>query len=71
MTTLLLALLAVSGPDAAKTNDISRITSRSIDFDRTEGVIMFAGDVKVDYPGYSMTSDELFVFLKEIGRAHV
>lgn len=68
MTTLLLALLAVSGPDAAKTNDISRITSRSIDFDRTEGVIMFAGDVKVDYPGYSMTSDELFVFLKDTNR---
>ena len=29
---------------------------------------MFAGDVKVDYPGYSMTSDELFVFLKETNR---
>lgn len=68
MTSLLLALLAVSGTDAAKTNDVSRITSRSIDFDRTEGVIMFAGDVKVDYPGYSMTSDELFVFLKDTNR---
>jgi lipopolysaccharide transport protein LptA len=64
----LLALLAVSAPAAAKISDISRITSRSIDFDRTEGVIMFAGDVKVDYPGYSMTSDELFVFLKDTNR---
>jgi lipopolysaccharide export system protein LptA len=68
MTALLLALLAVSGTAGAKTNDVSRITSRSIDFDRTEGVIMFAGDVKVDYPGYSMTSDELFVFLKDTNR---
>jgi lipopolysaccharide export system protein LptA len=64
----LLALLAVSAPAAAKISDISRITSRSIDFDRTEGVIMFAGDVKVDYPGYHMTSDELFVFLKDTNR---
>ena len=69
MTALLMALLAVAGSDAGTgTNDVSRITSRSVDFDRTEGVIMFAGDVKVDYLGYRMTSDELFVFLKDTNR---
>lgn len=69
MTALLMALLAVAGSAAGTgTNAVSRITSRSVDFDRTEGVIMFAGSVKVDYPGYAMASDELFVFLRDTNR---
>ena len=35
------------------------------DFDRSEGVVMFEGDVLVDYGGEgSMASDRLFIFMK-------
>jgi len=42
----------------------ARITSRTSDFDRNEGVIMFEGDVFVRYSNDStMAADRLFMFL--------
>jgi len=42
----------------------ARITSRTSDFDRKEGVVMFEGEVLVRYSDDStMSSDKLFMFL--------
>jgi lipopolysaccharide export system protein LptA len=66
---LLATVVSLSaGAATPGTNAVSRITSRSADFDRNEGVIMFEGSVKVDYPGYVMHSDQLFVFLQNTNR---
>jgi len=55
--------------EAAKS---ARITSRTSDFDRKEGVVMFEGDVFVRYSDDStMSADRLFMFLSnsnELGR---
>ena len=40
------------------------VTSRTSDFDRKEGVVMFEGDVTVRYSGdYTMCADRLYMFL--------
>lgn len=42
----------------------ARITSRSSDFDRQAGVVMFEGDVVVRYSSdYTMCADRLYMFL--------
>ena len=42
----------------------AKITSRSCDFDRKEGVILFEGNVSVHYSDdYRMDSDRLYMFL--------
>ena len=42
----------------------ARITSRTSDFDRREGVVMFEGDVVVRYSdSYVMCADQLYMFL--------
>ena len=42
----------------------ARITSRSADLDRKEGVVMFEGDVVVRYSSdYTMCADRLYMFL--------
>ena len=44
----------------------ARVTSRTADFDRLEGVVMFEGDVVVRYSeDYMMCSDRLFMFLSK------
>lgn len=52
---------------AAQTNASAvasaHITSVRCDFDRDEGVVMFDKNVYIDYDGYQMASDRLFVFL--------
>jgi len=43
----------------------ARIRSRRTDMDRTDGVIMFEGDVFVEYStDYTMNAERLFVFFK-------
>ena len=60
LTPIFAALLA-AGPTEAKS---ARITSRSSDFDRQAGVVMFEGDVVVRYSaGYTMCADRLYMFL--------
>lgn len=50
-----------SEPEAAKT---AVIRSRSSEFDRQDGVVMFEGNVSVTYSDdYSMCADRLFMFL--------
>lgn len=45
-----------------------KVRSRTGDFDRAENVVVFAGDVRVDYlPDYHMTGDNLYVFLDDGG----
>lgn len=55
-----------NGPKSA------RITSRTCDFDRMEGVVLFEGDVVVRYSDdYTMCSDRLYMFMSrsnELGR---
>ena len=44
----------------------ARIRSRTSDFDRQEGVVMFEGDVVVTYSkDYTMCADRLFMFLSK------
>ena len=53
---------------AVLTNDVksARITSRSSDFDRQEGVVLFEGDVAVRYSdGYEMFADQMYMFLSK------
>ena len=55
----------VRGQDEAqKVGESLRVTSRSSDFDRKEGVVMFEGDVVVQYANdCTMCSDRLYLFL--------
>ena len=47
-------------------SDSMRVLAERVDMDRSSGVIMFEGDVAVDYAGeYAMNSDRLFVFVKD------
>ena len=47
----------------------ARIRSRSSDFDRKAGVILFEGDVLVEYESdYSLSADRVFVFLTPSNR---
>ena len=57
--------VGVSSTGAGKSSVTSaRITSRTSDFDRSEGVIMFEGDVCVRYSEtYTMCADRLYMFL--------
>lgn len=60
LTPIFAALLA-TGPTEAKS---ARITSRSSDFDRQAGVVMFEGNVVVRYSAdYTMCADRLYIFL--------
>lgn len=53
----------LSGEGASEVKS-ARITSRTSDFDRKEGVVMFEGDVVVRYSDdYTMCSDQLYMFL--------
>jgi len=41
----------------------ARITGKSCDFDRDAGVVLFEGDVKVEYAGeYTLTADKVYAF---------
>lgn len=52
----------VAAPEGMRSLSVS---GRRSDFDRSEGVVMFEGDVLVDYGGEgSMASDRLFIFMK-------
>ncbi len=49
---------------AAETTETARITSRTSDFDRKAGVILFEGDVIVRYSkDFTMCADRLYMFL--------
>lgn len=49
----------------------ARITSRSSDFDRKAGVVMFEGDVVVRYSDdYAMCADRLYMFLAGSNELH-
>ena len=51
-------------PGEKKVVKNARIRSRTADFDRKAGVVMFEGDVDVRYSDdYSMNADQLFMFL--------
>jgi len=75
---ILLAAFSLADPAAAvgrrKPGEVTsaRITSRTSDFDREEGVALFEGDVRVRYSDDStMSADRLFMFLSnsnELGR---
>jgi len=75
---ILLAAFSLADPAATvgrrKPGEITsaRITSRTSDFDREEGVALFEGDVYVRYSDDStMSADRLFMFLansNELGR---
>lgn len=56
-------LLPIAAAAASVTNASAHITSRRCDFDRGEGVVMFDGNVYIDFDGYQMASDRLFAFL--------
>jgi len=52
------------GAAPVETLESARITSRTSDFDRKEGVVMFEGNVVVSYAAdYTMCSDRLYMFL--------
>lgn len=54
--------------DGSKRGEVerARITSRTSDFDRRAGVVMFEGDVKVCYSeDYTMCADRLYMFLSK------
>ena len=59
-----------AGPVARREGRHSaRIRSRSSDFDRKAGVILFEGDVRVDYESdYTLCADRVFAFLTASNR---
>ena len=63
ITFLLAALLPIGQGGTSATNQAMKISAERTDFDRNEGVVMFAGGVFVEYDDYDMASDKMFVFL--------
>ena len=56
-------------PKANKKDMPARIRSASSDFDRKAGVILFEGDVRVDYESdYTLCADRVFAFLTASNR---
>lgn len=62
---MILAIIAMlAATVAADVDRHARITGNACDFDRDEGVILFEGQVKVEYAGeYTMTADKVYAFM--------
>jgi len=63
--------VALRGEEPAQLLKAARITSRTSDFDRKDGVVMFEGGVVVRYSdAYTMSSDRLYLFLAGSNELH-